>query len=83
MTVQDLYERYCIPGAESPPFATMEAIAFAKLLASCIRVFDGGMIGLRHFTDYELNPTPTGRIIHPEDGSGEWLRLGYLQGGIS
>ncbi|KAF8423457.1 hypothetical protein L210DRAFT_3570273 [Boletus edulis BED1] len=84
VTVQDIYERYCIPGAESLPFATMEAIAFAKLLASRIRMFDGGMVGLRLFADYELDPkTPTGCIIRPEDGSGEWLRLGYLQGGIS
>ena len=47
-------------------------------------MFDGGMIRLRLFADYELDPkTPTGWIIRPEDGSGEWLRLGYLQGSIS
>ncbi|KAF8124424.1 hypothetical protein EV363DRAFT_1540574 [Boletus edulis] len=84
VAVQDVYERYCIPGAESLPFAAMEAIAFAKLLASRIRMFDGGMVGLRLFADYELDPkTPTGCIIRPEDGSGEWLRLGHLQSGIS
>ncbi|KAF8546805.1 hypothetical protein OG21DRAFT_1372090, partial [Imleria badia] len=34
VTVQDIYERYCSPGAEPPPIASMEAVAFAKLLAS-------------------------------------------------
>ena len=83
-TVQDIYERYCIPGAEPPPITTMEGIAFAKLLASRIRAFDDGAIGFRLFTDYELDPkTPTGYVFRPEDGSGEWLRLAYLQGGTS
>ena len=57
----------------------MEAVAFAKLLASRIRTFEGGMIRFRLFTDYELDPkTPSGYIIRPEDGSGECLRLAYL-----
>ena len=60
----------------------MEAVAFAKLSASCIRTFEGGVIGFRLFADYELDPKmPTGYIIHPEDGSGECLRLAYLQAG--
>lgn len=86
VAVQDIYKRYCIPGAEPPPIATMEAIAFAKLLASRVRTFDGGMIGFRLFADYELGPKmPTGYIIHPdsEDNGSKWLRLGYLQGGTS
>ena len=79
-TVQDIYEQYCIPGAKPPPIATMEAVAFAKLLASRIRTFEGGVIRFRLFADYELDPkTPSGYIIRPEDGSGECLRLAYLQ----
>ncbi|KAH0835772.1 hypothetical protein J3R83DRAFT_9614, partial [Lanmaoa asiatica] len=82
--LQDIYERYCIPGAEPPPIATMEAVAFAKLLASRICTLDGGVIGFRLFADYELDPkTPTGYVIHPEDGSStEYLRLAYLQADI-
>ena len=57
----------------------MEAVAFAKLLASRICTFEGGMIRFRLFTNYELDPkTPSGYIIRPEDGSGECLRLAYL-----
>ena len=84
VTVQDIYERYCIPGAEPPPIASMEAVAFAKLLASRIHTFDNGAIGFRLFADYELDAkTPAGYIFHPEDSSDGWLRLAYLQGSAS
>lgn len=83
VAVQDIYEQYCKPSAEPPPFATMEPLAFVKLLSSRIRTFDDGSIGFHLFADYELSATtPSGYIIHSEDGSGEWLRLAYLQGGI-
>lgn len=82
VTIQDIYKRYCIPGAKPPSIATMEAVAFAKFLASRIRMFEDGMIGFCLFADYELDPKrPLGYIIHPdlEDGSGKCLRLAYLQ----
>lgn len=39
VTVQVIYKQYCIPGAKPPPAAFMDAIAFAKFLASRIRTF--------------------------------------------
>ena len=43
-TVQDIYKWYCIPGAKPPPITIMEAVAFAKLLASHIHMFEGGVV---------------------------------------
>ncbi|KAG8214768.1 hypothetical protein J3R82DRAFT_9873 [Butyriboletus roseoflavus] len=54
ITVQDIYKWYCIPGTEPSPITTMEAVAFTKLLASQIRMFEGGAIGFCLFTDYNL-----------------------------
>ena len=79
--LQDTYERYCMPSADPAPTPTMEAVAFIRLLASRIRTFNDNVIGFRLFPDYELDTrTPSSYIFRPEDDSGEWLRLAYLQG---
>ena len=80
-TVQDIYERYCSAGSEPTPIATMEVFTFVQLLASHIRTFDDGSMGFRLHSDYELDKaTPNSCIARPEDGSGEFLRIPYLQG---
>ena len=59
----------------------MEVFAFIQLLASRIRMFDDGSMGFRLHSDYELDKAiPNSCIAHPEDGSGEFLHIPYLQG---
>ena len=80
VTLQDTYECYCMPSAEPTPTPTMETVAFVRLLASRIRTFNNNVIGFRLFPDYKLDAkTPSSYIFRPEDDSGEWLRLAYLQ----
>jgi hypothetical protein len=80
VTLQDTYERYCMPSAEPPPTPTMETVAFVRLLTSRIRTFNDNMIRFRLFPDSELDTkTPSSYIFRPEDDSREWLHLTYLQ----
>ena len=73
VTVQDIYERYCIPGAKPPPIASMEAVAFTKLLASCIHTFDNGTIGFRLFANYELDAKTPAGVVFPSQGNSELI----------
>jgi hypothetical protein len=54
VTLQDTYERYCMPSAEPAPTPTMETVAFVRLLASRIRTFNDNVIGFRLFPTTSL-----------------------------